>query len=394
MDRADKKIFGTLFFSIFTAVTGVGIVVPLLPVYAHDMGASGMYIGLIFGAFSLSRTFFLPFFGRSSDKIGRKPYIVIGLLCYTLISFAFLAAISVEILIAIRFVQGIASAMIMPVTQAYVGEITPEKREGVTMGIFNMSTFIGLSLGPLIGGVLNDRFDLRIAFISMGILSAVGFFLSLVLLPPTRSERIISRSAVPVTWTHLFRDRIINGLFIFRFVYTACIGIIWGFLPVFADSEFSLSSSAIGVLVMLGVLTSGLLQTPMGYLADRGNKRLMILFGGVIVGYAMFTFERAAGFWDLFAANIFFGIGGSIAMAPLMAIAVRKGAQKGAMGSVMALMTMAHSMGMMIGAFLAGALMDLLELRQTFFFGELVMLAGTGLFFLCMFSAGQTGDEI
>ena len=52
MERLDKKIFGTLFFSIFAAVTGVGVVVPLLPIYAHDLGASGLYIGLIFGAFS------------------------------------------------------------------------------------------------------------------------------------------------------------------------------------------------------------------------------------------------------------------------------------------------------------------------------------------------------
>ena len=76
MHLLDKKIFGTLFFSIFTAVTGVGIVVPLLPVYAHDLGASGLYIGLIFGVFSLSRTVFLPYFGRLSDKKGRKPFIV------------------------------------------------------------------------------------------------------------------------------------------------------------------------------------------------------------------------------------------------------------------------------------------------------------------------------
>ncbi|MBW2575913.1 MAG: MFS transporter, partial [Deltaproteobacteria bacterium] len=76
MNKIDKKIFGTLFFSIFGTVTGVGIVVPLLPVYAHNLGASGIYIGLIFGSFSLSRTFLLPYFGRYSDKKGRKPFIV------------------------------------------------------------------------------------------------------------------------------------------------------------------------------------------------------------------------------------------------------------------------------------------------------------------------------
>ncbi|MGD8448408.1 MAG: MFS transporter, partial [Desulfobacterales bacterium] len=71
MKKLNKKIFSVLFFSIFGAVTGVGIVVPLLPVYAHDLGASGLYIGLIFGSFSLSRSFLLPYFGRYSDKKGR-----------------------------------------------------------------------------------------------------------------------------------------------------------------------------------------------------------------------------------------------------------------------------------------------------------------------------------
>ena len=96
MNASDRKIFGVLFFSIFAAVTGVGIVVPLLPVYANDLGASGLYIGLIFGAFSLSRTFFLPYFGRLSDKKGRKPFIVAGLLSYAVISVAFLLSESLE----------------------------------------------------------------------------------------------------------------------------------------------------------------------------------------------------------------------------------------------------------------------------------------------------------
>jgi len=125
MEKLDKKIFTTLFFSILAAVMGVGIVVPLLPVYAHDLGASGVYIGLIFGAFSLSRTFLLPYFGRLSDQKGRKPLIVTGLLAYALVSIAFIFSETVETLILLRFLQGIASAMIMPVSLAYVGDITP-----------------------------------------------------------------------------------------------------------------------------------------------------------------------------------------------------------------------------------------------------------------------------
>ncbi|QTA93493.1 MFS transporter [Desulfonema magnum] len=382
MKKADKKIFATLFFSLFTMLIGVGIVIPLLPVYAHDLGASGFYVAMVFGIFSISRTCLLPYFGKRSDEKGRKPYIVTGLLAYGLVSIAFMFADTIEHLLTIRFVQGIASAMIMPTVHAYVGDITPKDREGFTTGVFNMSVFLGLSLGPLAGGVLKDHFSLQFSFLCMGILSFASFFLSLFLLPPRKSEQTVCNNDLHVGWKPLLRDRVIAGLFFFRFAYTACIGIIWSFLPVFADKDFSLSSSRIGLLVMLAVFVSGVVQTPMGFLADRVNKKAMLITGGLITGCSMFSFVWADGFGYLFLANIGVGLGGGISMAPHMAMAVQKGNQTEAMGSVMAIMTMAHSMGMMSGSLIAGVMMDIFELRQAFSFGSLLMMLGVILFFI------------
>ncbi|WDN88655.1 hypothetical protein BuS5_01623 [Desulfosarcina sp. BuS5] len=380
MINLNKKIFSTLFLSIFAAVTGVGIVVPLLPVYAHDHGAGGFYIAAIFGSFSFSRTILLPYFGRLSDKKGRKNIIVAGLFAYALVSVAFLFADSINALIIIRLLQGMGSAMIMPVTQAYVGDITPQGKEGWVMGLFNMSVFFGLSFGPLIGGVINDAFSINAAFICMGFLALAGFFLSLFLLPPVKSEKISCRKKKPIAWKLLLKDQDIIGLSFFRFSYTTCIGIIWGFLPVFADFEFSLSSSLIGVLVMLGVMVSGLLQIPMGYLADRMNKKIMVASGGIITIYALLSFTWANGFRDLFIADALFGLGGGISTPALMAMIVIKGEESDAMGSVMGLVTMAHSSGMLAGAFLAGLMMDYFKLSQSFTLGAVVMLAGITLF--------------
>ena len=357
--------------------------VPLLPVYAHGIGAGGLYIGLIFGSFSLSRTFFMPYFGRLSDKKGRKPYIVIGLLAYALISIAFILSTSIETLIVIRFFQGIASAMIMPITQAYIGDITPTGREGFSMGLFNMSVFCGLSIGPLAGGMISDYFSLSTAFAAMGILALIGFFLSLFLLPPTQSEPVIRDIKKPSGWKQLLKDRDIAGFFLFRLAYTTCIGIIWGFLPVFADTEFSLSSSSIGTLVMLGVFVNGLLNTPMGFLADKVNRRLLVLAGGLVTGFAVLSFEWAGGFGDLFLASVLFGIGGGVSMPALMALAVLKGSHTNAMGSVMALLTMAHSLGMLAGSLLGGLMMDFFSLRIAFSCGSAAMVAGTILFMIC-----------
>jgi MFS family permease len=383
----DKRIFGTLFFSLFVTVTGVGIVVPLLPVYARNLGADGLYIGLIFAAFSLSRSFLLPYFGRQSDRRGRKPFIITGLFAYTLVSAAFTLVVNVEGLILIRFLQGIASAMIMPVVQAYVGDITPIGTEGLTMGLFNTSVFLGLSIGPLLGGMIRDNFDLDAAFLSMGILAAFGFALSCLLLPPRGRERVTSRALSPPAWSHILMDPEIGSLFLFRFTYTACIGVVWGFLPILADGEFSLSSAGIGLLVMLGVFTSGVIHIPMGYLADRTNRETMVIVGGLLVCGSMLYLYWSRDFWDLFWGSVVFGLGGGVSMPALMALGVVKGNRTDAMGSVMALLTMAHSLGMMTGALAAGLMMDAFRLRLAFPLGAAAMMTGTGLFWACAFRA-------
>ncbi len=375
-----KGIFVTLFFAIFSTITGVGIVVPLLPIYANDLGATGIYVGMIFGSFSISRTILLPLFGRLSDQKGRKPFIVTGLFAYTLISFAFVISNSVESLILLRFVQGAASAMIMPVVQAYVGEITPEGSEGYSMGLFNLSMFLSLSLGPLMGGSMMQWYSLNTAFVSMGLLSGFGLILCIVFLPATTREKISSKNNRVAPWAVLLRDRALVSLFVFRYAYTACIGIIWCFLPLFADTQFHLSGSRIGVLVTLGVFVSGLLHLPCGYLADRLDKKKLIILGGLLSSVGMVLPLWSTSFFDLAVAVTVFGVGGGISMPSIMACAIIQGDEKKAMGTVISIMTVAHSLGMLTGSMAAGLAMDFLSLRISFPLGALVMGVSTLIF--------------
>jgi DHA1 family multidrug resistance protein-like MFS transporter len=382
MNSQEIKTFCILFFAVLTALTGVGIVVPLLPVYARDIGASGFYIGMIFGIFSISRTAFIPYFGRSSDRRGRKPFILGGLLGYAVVAAAFYHTTNVTMLISIRFIQGIFSAMMMPVLQAYVGDITPDGREGLTMGIFNLATFVGLGMGPLLGGVISDHWSLQAAFASMGALALFGFLLSLLGLPPTKREKAFRHYTVPLAWRYLLRDREILGLFTFRMAYTTCIGVIWGFLPIFADQSLHLSRSAIGALIMTGVMVSGVFHVPMGYLSDRVRKPRMVVAGGLLAGTGVLTFIWDQTLTGMLLSSGLFGLGGGIAMPALMGMAVNKGARAGAMGATMALLTLGHSLGMMTGALMAGLFMDQLQLKWAFPFGAVVMVLGVVGFWL------------
>ncbi len=373
-----KGIFVTLFFIIFATITGVGIVVPLLPLYAHDLGAKGIYVAMIFGAFSISRTVLLPVLGRWSDQKGRKPFIIAGLVAYILISLAFAWTTTVEGLIFIRFIQGAGSAMIVPVVQAYVGEITPEGTEGWSMGLFNLSMFLSLSIGPFIGGAVLDYWSMAGAFYCMGALSLAGLILCLIFLPPLSQEKIRKkkhRKTVP--YAMLIRDTELIGLWVFRYAYTACIGIIWCFLPLYADTAFHISGTKIGLLVMMGVFVSGLLQLPMGYAADRFNKKIMVMTGGCLCILGIICPLWASSFNDLLISVFIFGIGGGIAMPAISAMAVIKGDQKHAMGAVMSLLTVAHSMGMLTGSLLAGLSMDFFSLSYAFPCGFLIMVTCT-----------------
>ena len=376
MNSKDIKTFCILFLAVLTAVTGVGIVVPLLPVYARDIGASGFFIGMIFGIFSIARTAFIPYFGRASDRLGRKPFIISGLFGYAIIALALYHITNVTALLTVRFFQGIFSAMMMPVLQAYVGDITPDGREGFTMGLFNLATFIGLGMGPFFGGLISDRWNLQIAFASMGLLALIGFLLSVFGLPPTKQEKSFRHYTAPVAWRGLLSDRELLGLFTFRMAYTTCIGIIWGFLPVYADQSLNLSRSAIGALIMTGVMASGLIHVPMGYLSDRVYKPRMVATGGILAGIGVLTFIWDRSLIGMLLSSGLFGLGGGIAMPALMGMAVSKGARSGAMGAVMAILTLGHSVGMLSGALMAGLFMDQLELKWAFPCGAVVMLIG------------------
>ncbi|MCP4690212.1 MAG: MFS transporter, partial [Desulfobacterales bacterium] len=180
----NRQILRILCFAIFAATLGQGLVVPLLPGYANDLGASSLYIGFVFGAFCISRTLFLPLSGRLSDKKGRKPFIDLGLFTYSAASVAFTFSDGVAGLLVIRFLQGIASAMIRQIAQGYAGEITPPGREGFVMGLLNTSMCAGLSAGPILGGVVKDAFGMAAAVLSMDLVCFAGFLLSILFLPP------------------------------------------------------------------------------------------------------------------------------------------------------------------------------------------------------------------
>jgi DHA1 family multidrug resistance protein-like MFS transporter len=376
------KIFATLFLAVLVTTVGAGMVAPLLPIYANGLGAGGFQIGLIFGAFSLTRSIFVPYFGKLSDRKGRKPFLTAGLFIYFLLSLLYAYSKSIETLILLRLGQGFASAMILPVAQAYVGIITPKEKEGQTMGLFNTSLYIGLSIGPLLGGVVNDWYNIKVSFLSMGALTFLGFLLCVLLLPrETRpNDRDSMTRITPVAYLELLRGPKVFSLFTFRACFTTGIGVTWAFLPLLASTKFGFSSSAIGIIVMMNVFVAGLFQAPMGYLADHFSKKILVLAGGILAVISILSLSATTTFGGLVLANGLFGLAGGISFPAIMALGVIEGRRTNAMGSVMGLLALGHSIGMLFGPLIGGALVDIFSFSVIFILGALILGAGTMIF--------------
>ena len=118
----------------------------------------------------------------------------------------------------------------------------------------------------------------------------------------------------------------------------------------------------------------------MGLLADKISKKWMVVTGGLMVACAVFSFVWVQSFRGMVWVSIIFGIGGGISMPALMAIAVLKGSETDSMGSVMAILTLAHSLGMFVGSLIGGLMMDLFQLQVAFPLGAIIMIITTAVF--------------
>ena len=116
--------------AVGVVMTGLGIIWPLVPVYAVQLGAGGLQIGIVIASFNLARTLANPLAGQLSDRWGRKPFIAAGLLLYSLVSVLYVMATRVEALILVRFLHGFTSVLVGPVAMALAADIAPPHRLG------------------------------------------------------------------------------------------------------------------------------------------------------------------------------------------------------------------------------------------------------------------------
>ena len=152
--KAGSVALGIVFLTVFLDLVGFGIVLPLLPFYATELGASPFEVGLIIASYSAMQFVFAPIWGALSDRFGRRPLLLVGLFGSAASYVVFGLASSLEVLLLSRVIAGIMGANI-PVAQAYIADSTTLEGRARGMGLIGAAFGLGFIFGPAIGGGLS-----------------------------------------------------------------------------------------------------------------------------------------------------------------------------------------------------------------------------------------------
>jgi MFS family permease len=373
-----KRLFPILAISVFAAALGTGIMTPLIPLFARDLGATGIWIGVVVASYSISRAIFMPVIGRISDRKGRKLVIIIGLIISTIASLSYIWTESFTTLAIIRIVHGVAMGMIIPIAKAYVGDYLPKGEEGKWMGYFNSSLLTGLGLGPLVGGFLSENLGLTFTFLLMGGLSLLGLLVITFALP--RNEADKDDDKPKPSFKKIGESKMVRGILSLQIVEAVGRSTYFAFLPIYAGIVVGLQTAQIGIIISVYVLLSALLQAVSGRFIDKINRKIVVVIGGFITVIFLILTSFAQNFLQLLLISVFGSMGAALIMPAISALVVEQGRRLG-MASVMAVISISIGMGMAIGPLLGGAVVDLAGVSWAFFCAAIIFILGIGIFF-------------
>ena len=350
----------TLFLIVFVDLVGFGLVIPLLPFYAVRFAASPQEVTALMAAYSLMQLFAAPFWGRVSDRIGRRPVLMVSLaaniLAYLWLGFAD----ALWMLYAARALSG-ACAGNIAAAQAYIADVTPAEGRARGMGMIGAAFGLGFIIGPALGGVLAgadpQTADLaRPAWLAAA-LSAVALAGVLLLLReslrPQEHPGAERRGRVEAVRRALNRPVLARLVLIFFLLILGFAGMESTF-ALWALRQFGWGPRAVGgVFAFVGVLSAVLQGGLIGRLARRFGEERLVLGGLALLALGLVAMPFAGDLAALALALSALAIGLGLTQPSLTALVSRR-AGAAEQGEVLGVTQSAGSLARVLGPTAAG----------------------------------------
>jgi DHA1 family multidrug resistance protein-like MFS transporter len=282
MEPSNRKNLVLLSLTLGVVMLGFGMVMPIFPFYIESMGASATELGLLVAISPLIQLVASPVWGGMSDRHGRKPVLVVGLLGYGISMVLFGLATQLWMLFVARGVGALLSAATMPTTMAYISDCTSEQDRGGGMGVLGAATGLGMVLGPALGGLLGSNSLSTPFFLTAAVclltLVLVLFFLPESLPPEARRQtavRAAPTSQIRDLWLALFGP--LGVLLVMAFLVSFGLTNFQAIFGYYALKRFGYGTEEVGwILTVVGIVAAVTQGTLTGPLTKRWGEASVI----------------------------------------------------------------------------------------------------------------------
>lgn len=376
-----KRNLYILTFTLFVVMLGYGIIIPILPFYIENMDAGGTELGLLTASYAVMRLICGPIWGSLSDRVGRKPILLLGISGYVITMVWFGLATELWMLFAARILSGILSSATAPTTMAYIGDSTSEDERGGGMGLLGAAAGIGTIFGPVLGGFLAGEALSTPFFVAAG-MALLAFILAAVFLPESLPIHKRQKSTDEPKWFDLQSwwaalSSPIGSLLVLTLISTGGLMIFANVFGLYALQKFDFGPDDVGIMLMVlglvSALTQGLLTGP---LTKRWGDETIIKGAllGTIAGYLLLLLANS--YLTILLATAFFALMTALQVPALTSLTSRRATIP--QGIAMGLSNSFISLGRILGPVWGGMALDI-HLGLPYLSGAVVMLIGFGM---------------
>lgn len=390
MKSSNSRNLYILSLALVVVTIGFGVVMPIIPFYMEDLGAGGTELGLLVASYAVMRLIFGPVWGSLSDRVGRKPIMMIGVFGYGITMIGFGLATRIWMMFAARILSGILSSATSPTTMAYIGDSTAEEDRSGGMGVLGAAAGIGTIFGPALGGLLADL-GLSAPFFFAAGMSLFSVVLIAAFLPESldKSNRVDRSSPAQLmdikAWWHALSSPI-GPLLVQAFIVMAGLTFFFGIFGLYALERFDYGTREVGVvfsvLGLMMALGQGLLVGP---LTKRWGDIIIMKIGFLLSGAGLLAMMLADRFWLLLVSTAFFSLANALVSPAVSALTSKR--TRIEQGVTMGLNNAFGSLGRIFGPPLGGVVFDL-DWRFPFIGAALMMVFG----FLVSFRIEPEGE--
>ena len=357
----DRRLL-ILWLTIFVDLLGFTLFIPVVPYFAERVGASETMVMLSAAVFSLLVFLCSPVWGSMSDRVGRRPVIIIAIIISAVSYLVFAHATSLLLLFVSRILTGIGSGNIAA-AQAYVSDITKPQDRAKRIGLVVGASFgLAFAFGPAIGGSIYSHFGLEtLGYVAAGlcVVNLIGVLIalpeSLLVMDPTRP---INFKPIASTFASLRDDRF-RDIFIIGFVYITAFSMMNVSIAFLWEQKYGLDVDHVGLMFSLvGVMSAVSQGALVGVFQKWWGERRMMIYGCVLVGLGLATIPFVPrSYFVAFSLIpiILLSIGNACLNPSLVAILSRK-AEHDELGEVMGQNQGFSSLGRVLGPAMAGPL--------------------------------------